>query len=702
MTPTRPGRPHPLDDVAIIGMGCRLPAGVTTPGRLWEVLTAHPSALTENTPLIGEASATAAPAGLEGLVLVAVDDALADAQIAPDTLSNQRVGVYLGASGGRGSAAAGRSVCAHLRVRGRRALRVQGSSAMAAVHHAANDVRSGERAIAIVVGAHHPSAAGPTADDAALALILVPLVAARAAQQDSYALLAGTAVEHRSARPSNPRTRQAAVIGQAMTRAGRTPDQVAHLHTATGHSPTDRELATSVRPAPVHPLPTELDAGAAGALVAVMASALTLHHTFLTADPGDLPVGGVHAIACDGTHGHAVLAAAPTTTRTDRRPRLPDVVVLSAPTLAGLEQAARDLAERVPALGSVQAAAVASRHSDGRHTVRCAVAAADMGALMQALRSIQDGEPNPDVIGPHLMSATPTQLVFVYTGTATAQGRPLPDELMRLTAYKTAFQAARRALEEHAPRVWDHDQPVTSEREAAQATFASQIALTDLLAAHGVHPHTTIGDGLGRAASAYARGTLTLDQAARHALDPARVAGAERGWPIAQAASVSAPTAFVVIGPYGGLGRTLADAAGPHHHISVLTCDPVDLAHALGELYTLGHYPTGPAPRPVSSAEPAMTVSVPQVPPARHDWVSAHLLAAVRRVAHIDPGTPATVTWNELQLSDRQTIHLLAQLRQVPAWSHLRTSDLHPHQSLSACATTLTGLLSAPVTLEVS
>jgi acyl transferase domain-containing protein len=319
---------------------------------------------------------------------------------------------------------------------------------------------------------------------------------------------------------------------------------------------------------------------------------------------------------------------------------------------------------------------------------------------MQALRSVQDGAPNPDVIGPHL--TTPTQLVFVYTDAIAPQARPLPGELRRLAAYEAAYQAARRALGEHAPRIWAHDQPVASAREAAQATFTIQIALTGLLAAHGVHPHTAIGDGVGRAASAYARGALTLGQAARHALDPARAAGADRGWPIAQAAGVGAPTTFVVIGPHPGLARTLADAAGPHHHISVVSCDPSDLAHALGELYTLGHYPAGPACGSASSVQPAMTVPVPQVPPARHDWVSAHLLAVVRRVAHIDPGTPATVTWAELQLSDRQTIRLVALLRQVPAWSHLTTGDLHPRQSLSECAATLTDLLTTPATLEVS
>jgi acyl transferase domain-containing protein len=313
---------------------------------------------------------------------------------------------------------------------------------------------------------------------------------------------------------------------------------------------------------------------------------------------------------------------------------------------------------------------------------------------MQALRSVQDGAPNPDVIGPHL--TTPTQLVFVYTDAVALQIRPLPGELRRLAAYEAAFQAARRALGEHAPRLWAHDQSVASAREAAQATFSIQIALTGLLAAHGVHPHTAIGDGVGRAASAYARGTLTLGQAARYALDPARAAGADRGWPISQAAGVGAPTTFVVIGPDPGLARTLADAAGPHHHISVVSCDPSDLAHALGELYTLGHYPPGPA----GPARPAMTVPVPQVPPARHDWVSAHLLAAVRRVAHLEAGTLATVTWDELELSDRQTIRLLSQLRQVPAWSHLTTGDLHPHQSLAECAAALTDLL-AP-TLEVS
>ncbi|OLT25410.1 hypothetical protein BJF83_22900 [Nocardiopsis sp. CNR-923] len=372
----------------------------------------------------------------------------------------------------------------------------------------------------------------------------------------------------------------------------------------------------------------------------------------------------------------------------DRSPALPEAIVVSALTLTDLEVQAERQADQVLTAGSLASAARAAEERDGGHTVRAAVVASDVGAALQGLRSVQDGAPNPDVVGPHLAGAPP-RIVFVYPHTGDADVDAHTPRL-RLAAYARGVLTAQRALTTHSPAVWEPGQPLTL-RTRQQAAFVWQVALTSLLTDRGILPHNCLGAGWGKPVAAYARGHLPLIHAAQWIHHPDD--GPHDPEPLlAEVRAATEPTVFVEIAPRPVLARALRDAAAPQHHVSILTCDPVEVAHAFGELYTLGHPYPPRTPADLTRTLPLPTAALP------HDWVAPYLMRALRRHAHIPPGTLPSMTWGQADLSERQLVRLVHHLRQVPAWAHLTTSDLHPAISVTHTA----DWLSADPTLEVS
>lgn len=444
-----------------------------------------------------------------------------------------------------------------------------------------------------------------------------------------WAQVAGTAIGHggNSRYLLRPRVKgQISVIRRALADAGVHPDRVGWVQAhGTGTRAGDRIEATALSealgrdtPVPVGSVKSTLGhlEGGAGAL-GVMAAALAVHHDQLpptlhhrtlrhrveglvrvpttvedwptddTSEPEETRVAGVSSFGFGGANAHAIVISAPTPkppTAQDPMP-LPETVLVSAHSPAALASAAERLAERAPNAGSVGTVADTALARGPHHQHRAAVVAADLGTLVQGLRSIQEGTPNADVVGPGRATDVRPPVVFVYTG----HGGHHPDagaELLRMPTFARPFHAARDAVTEHTGcSVWEPGQSVTSFVDAQHCTFFIQVALTALLADRGIVPDVVLGHSVGEIAAAHTAGALPLGSAARVLAHRSRLLSvlAEAGGLLAiragveeteeflaaydgrvSIASYSAPRVQVVAGPYEDLLhlRTVLEAEG--------------------------------------------------------------------------------------------------------------------------------------------
>ncbi|WP_444963283.1 type I polyketide synthase [Nocardiopsis sp. M1B1] len=461
-------------------------------------------------------------------------------------------------------------------------------------------------------------AAGYVRSEGTVVLVLTRAERAREQGRRVWAQVAGTAIGHGGASRHllRPRAeRQTAVIRQALADAAVHPDRVgwAQAH-GTGTRAGDRIEAIALAealgrgtPVPVGSVKAALGhleggAGALGVMVAALAVhhgqiPPTLHHRTLRhrvkglvrvpttvedwptgEDPGQerTRVAGVSSFGFGGANAHAVITQAPAVEpplEQDPMP-LPETVLLSAHSSAALASAAERLAERAPQGRSVGTVADTCLAHGPHHRHRAAVVAADLGTLVQGLRSIQDGAPNADVVDPGRAADLRPQTVFVYTG----HGGHHPDagaELLRVPAFAHVLHEAREKLAEHTGYpVWEPGQGITSFTDAQHCTFLAQVALTALLADRGIVPDLVLGHSVGEIAAAHTAGALPLDSAARVLAHRSRLLGGltEAGGLLAvragveetgeflaaydgrvSIASYSAPRVQVVAGPHGDL-----------------------------------------------------------------------------------------------------------------------------------------------------
>ncbi|NKY96652.1 type I polyketide synthase [Nocardiopsis alborubida] len=400
---------------------------------------------------------------------------------------------------------------------------------------------------------------GYVRSEGTVVLVLTRAAIAQGQGHRVWAHVAGTAIGHGGASRHllRPRVdRQAAVIRQALADAAVRPAQVGWVQAhGTGTRAGDRIEAEGIaqalgrdKPVPVGSVKAALGhlEGGAGTL-GVMVTALAVHHgkvpptlhhstlrhrleglvrvpTTVEDWPADAPsrqeetrVAGVSSFGFGGANAHAIVTSAPAMEpppEQDPMP-LPETVLVSARSPVALSSAAGRLAERAPQGRSVGTVADTALAHGIHHPHRAAVVASDLGALVQGLRSIQDGVPNADVIGPGCTPQLRPRLVFVYTG----HGGHHPDagaELLRVPAFAHALHQARVTVEAHTGSpVWQPGQNIEGFADAQHCTYLVQVGLTALLAERGITPNAVMGHSVGEIAAALTAGALPQDAAAR-------------------------------------------------------------------------------------------------------------------------------------------------------------------------------------------
>jgi hypothetical protein len=613
-----------------------------------------------------------------------------------------------------------------------------GPTAVPLLHHALRALRSAETDRALVIALDAEDRA-PTRG-----VVLVLARTSLAARHRGYALLPGWRTSHTGEGPF----RDADVISEALICAGRIrPAEVGYVHTPRTAPAVRSVLGQVLGEVPHSVLPGVLAGqGCTAGIVSLLAAALAVHHDHRprVKTSGPWPVSqGRGRVACThdrtpGSVAHTVVSSTPGLPGPAHQdPQvLPQMCPISAPSYTALADTARARADRAPFAGSVTALSDTALDYSDHHQVRAATLADNLGGLVQALRSIEDGAPNADVLGPRTAPAVAPRVVFVVPGIGTRHPHPGAHGLMQLPEYAAGVRAAQDALRRHTDTaVWGPTQPVACRRERHQAAFISQIALTHALEARGISPDTVVGYGTGEPAAAALAGALDLDEAARlveafaqhpRSTEQVRLGVAEHArlvlstpptgssagsrrmgrtgtdllhGALRQATDHPTPSLIIEIGSYPQHTRTILDSVQPRHHVTHLDDDPRQLAHVLGELYLAGHVPrsTGQANAHVVLPPPPATPVVDRAPhglTADPAHVEAFVCATVSRLAGIDGRIPGDCRWSDLHLPEADLVRLLMVLRQQsPAWRHLTTHHVDPDLPMAEVAKHLAHLL---------
>ncbi|GAA1095646.1 acyltransferase domain-containing protein [Nocardiopsis metallicus] len=487
-------------DAALIGMSMRLP-GATSAFELWQLLL---------DPARGHHRGLHHGPITHTLLRQVVMEALADASLPARALKGSRTGVYVCTHPDSATEPdLATSLHDHLGLAGS-ATTVTKLSAVPLLHTAHHDLRVTEVDHALVVALDEHQ-------DQTRALVLVLTSTALAERHRAYAHLAGTWTT------ANPLQDDTQVLGLALAQAGHEGEQAAWTWQTTDPAliPADTEAAAE----PSCELPQTLNiSGGVRSLIGVAATALALHRRQhprpnQALPPAD-PFGEQVAAAVDHALDRrcaTVLISAPTLPLPAHHDpvALPRMHPLSAPSHTGLVRAARLHAETTRAAGNVTTLAdTALEHTD-HHPVRAAVISDNLGATVQAFRSLEDRAPNCHVIGPRVVPQVRPKLVYVLTGLAGVHPNA-GAQLMRLSEYADAAEEARQALAEATTEpVWGPGQRIRTTADGHQATFVSQIALGAAWRAWGLEPDTVVGCGAGEPAAAVLAGALSIQEGAR-------------------------------------------------------------------------------------------------------------------------------------------------------------------------------------------
>lgn len=327
---------------------------------------------------------------------------------------------------------------------------------------------------------------------------------------------------------------------------------------------------------------------------------------------------------------------------------LPETVFISAHTPAALAAAAGQLAVNAPRGGSVGTVADTSLIRGPHHRFRAAVAAADLGSLVQGLRSLQDGTPDPHVITPFASSVRP-RVVFVYSG----HGGHHPQtgaELMRLPAFAQAVEEARAGLtQQTGSQVWAPGENISGFVDAQHCTYLIQIGLTAELAERGITPDLVLGHSVGEIAAASAVGVLDAGAAARVLARRSELLAqlTEAGGLLAIRAVVE--QVDTLLAPYQGR-ITVASYSAPN--VQVVAGPAPDLEHLHADLDEQGVW-SKPVPDVIPAHSALVDPLVPVLREALAGLVSAPALVPIVSTADPDHTTSGPHAWGPSYWADQ-------------------------------------------------
>ncbi len=235
---------------------------------------------------------------------------------------------------------------------------------------------------------------------------------------------------------------------------------------------------------------------------------------------------GISSFGVSGTNAHLILEQAPEpAAETDREAAGPVGWLVSTRTAAALTRAAGELAEhldRHPELDPPLVAASLARRQ--LHPHRAVVVGQDRDELLTELHALAEQRPHPAV---HRTPVAPPSgrpvTAFLFTG----QGGQYPGMGAGLYAAWPVFAQTVDEVSGHFPHLSPSIRDVLLADPASPtaalvhrtdytqpALFTVQLALTRLLASHGIHPDLLTGHSLGEITAAQLAGVLSLPDTA--------------------------------------------------------------------------------------------------------------------------------------------------------------------------------------------
>ncbi|MFI1675879.1 amino acid adenylation domain-containing protein [Streptomyces sp. NPDC020607] len=280
---------------------------------------------------------------------------------------------------------------------------------------------------------------------------------------------------------------------------------------------------------------------------------------------------GVSAFGIGGTNAHVVVEAAPAQ-RPSAPPPGPQLLPVSARSDAALEATTRRLAAHLLASPEAALADVAYtlRHGRTPQPIRRAVVAASAERAARALEHQEPaaftGNPDPD---------RPRRLVFMFPGVATHQpgtGHDLYNQepVFRAEIDRCADRFAQELgtdiravlLPKPGHQLWAAEELLRPSRNMA-AVFATEVALSRLLASKGLHAGAAVGHSLGEYAAACAAQALAVEDAIALVALRGRLCDE-----LPPSAMLSVPLPSEELAPRLGPHLSIAVVNGPQHCVA--------------------------------------------------------------------------------------------------------------------------------------
>lgn len=314
---------------------------------------------------------------------------------------------------------------------------------------------------------------------------------------------------------------------------------------------------------------------------------LTVPTTLTELRGSEHPLVGISSFGLSGINAHAVLEAAPATTRaTDDPTDEPRLLPLSARSGEALASLARryldfltsDAGRGTRWLDIVHTASQRRFH----HEHRLALIARHHDEAATKLDSFLSGDAMDG-----LATTTPdrqaTQVAFLFSGQGSqwaAMGRSLAESE---PVFREALERCGRAI---AAAGGPAELTILDSISTVQpALFAIQVALTELLRSWGVEPGAVAGHSMGEVAAAYAAGALSLADAAGVIVLRSQLLAGIEGQGSMAAVDLSLEDASAAMAGYEGR-LSIAGVNGPRS--AVLSGEPCALEEVLANLEASG------------------------------------------------------------------------------------------------------------------